>query len=290
MEIERIGEARYALGESPLWDSLDGVLYWVDSPAPAIYCYDPRDGGIESWDLPGDYVGSMALREGGGAVLAMDAGFYLFDFATGKCEAVIEPEADQSGVCFNDGKVDRQGRFVAGSMHVALAEPAGALYRLDPDLSCNQLDNGFICSNGPCWSPDGATLYVSDTSASVIYAYDYDVETGAASNRREFYSTHGTCAQPDGATVDAEGCIWSTQFNGGRILRIAPDGTVEHTIELPVKWVASVMFGGEDLDVLFVTSIGGEELGKRDPSPEAGRLFAIRGLGVKGLPEHRFTG
>jgi len=290
LHIERIGTAAYALGESPLWDPQDGVLYWVDSPAPAIHRYDPRDGGIESWRLPGTYVGSMALRAGGGAVLAMDAGFHLFDFANGACQALVEPEAGRAEVCFNDGKVDRQGRFVAGTMHTGLSAPAGALYRLDPDHGCSRLDEGFICSNGPCWSPDGATLYVADSNARVIHAYDYDTRTGAAANRRDFYRLPDTTAQPDGATVDADGHVWSAQFDGGCIARIAPDGTVVSTVELPVRWVASVMFGGGDLDVLFVTSIGGEELGQRDPSPEAGRVFAIHDLGISGLPEPRFTG
>jgi sugar lactone lactonase YvrE len=290
MNIERIGEGRYELGESPIWDPLDGVLYFVDSPAHAIFRYDPRSGVIRRWDVAGGYLGSLALRAGGGAILAMDDGFHTFDFETDAATAIAEPEAGRADLCFNDGKVDRQGRFVAGSMHTGMTEPVGALYRLDTDLTCTKLDGGYICSNGPCWSPDGGTLYVSDSNAEAIFTYDYATATGAATNRRTFHSTAGSGGQPDGGTVDAEGYVWSAQFGAGTICRIAPDGAIDRVVELPVQWVASVTFGGDDHDVLYVTSIGGEDQSERDPSPQAGGLFAIRGLGIKGLPEPRFAG
>lgn len=290
MNIERIGEARYELGESPIWDPVDGVLYFVDSPAHAIFRYDPRSGDIRRWEVAGGYLGSMALRAGGGAVLAMDHGFHAFDFETGAATAITEPEAGRDDLCFNDGKVDRQGRFIAGSMHTGASEPVGALYRLDADLTCTRLDGGYICSNGPCWSPDGGTFYVSDSNADAIFAYDYDTATGTATKRRTFHSTVDSGGFPDGGTVDAEGHVWSAQFSAGSIRRIAPDGTVERVVELPVQWVASMTFGGDDHDVLYVTTIGGEDQGARDPSPEAGGLFAIHGLGVAGLPEPRFAG
>ena len=290
MKIERIGEARYELGESPVWDWRDGVLYFVDSTAHAIFRYDPRSGDIGRWEVAGGYLGALALRAGGGAVLSMDDGFHAFDFETGAASAIAEPEAGRDELCFNDGKVDRQGRFIAGSMHSGASEPVGALYRLDAELGCTRLDGGYICSNGPCWSPDGGTLYVSDSYADAIFAYDYDTATGDATNRRVFHSTAGSGAVPDGGTVDAEGHVWSVQFGAGSIHRIAPDGAVERVVELPVKWVASITFGGDDHDVLYVTTIGGEDQGERDPSPEAGGLFAIHGLGVAGLPEPRFEG
>ncbi len=290
MNIERIGKDGYKLGESPIWDPVDGVLYFVDSPDHAILRYDPRSGAIERWEVAGDYLGSLALRVGGGAVLAMDHGFHAFDFETGEVTAIAEPETGRADRCFNDGKVDRQGRFVAGSMHREETEPVGALYRLDTDLACTKLDDGFICSNGPCWSPDGGTLYVSDSNAEVIFAYDYDAATGAAANRRVFHSTAGSGGLPDGCTVDAEGYLWSAQFNAGTIRRLAPDGRIDRVVELPVKWVASVTFGGENHDLLYATSIGGALQGERDSSPRAGGLFVVADLGVRGLPEPRFAG
>lgn len=290
MKIERVGEDCYELGESPIWDPVDGVLYFVDSLAHAVFRHDPRNGAIRRWDVAGNYLGAMALRAGGGAVLAMDDGFHAFDFESGVATPIVEPEAGRDELCFNDGKVDRQGRFVVGSMHTGASEPLGALYRLDADLGCDRVDGDYICSNGPCWSPDGATLYVTDTYAEAIFAYDYDTATGAVGNRRTFHSTKGSGGYPDGGTVDAEGHVWSVQFGAGNIRRIAPDGTLERVIEMPVKWVASLTFGGADHDVLYVTSIGGEDQGERDSSPGAGGLFAVHGLGVQGLAEPRFKG
>lgn len=290
MEIERIGDAVYALGENPLWDAAAGALYWIDSLAPAIHRWEPAAGAVREWRLPGRTVGSMALREGGGAVLAMDDGFNLFDFDTGGCTAVAVPESGEPRTRFNDGKVDARGRFLAGSAHVDFAEPLGALWRLDPNGSCTRLDTGFRCANGPCWSPDGATLYVADSDAHVIYAYAYDPDSGAAADRRTFVSTAELGSQPDGATVDAAGDLWSAQFGGGGVLRIAPSGRVVDRVELPVRWVSSVAFGGPGLDVLYVTSIGGVLGGARDASPQAGAVFAVHGLGAAGRPEPRYRG
>ncbi len=290
MNIERIGEGRYALGESPIWDPQDGVLYFVDCPDRAIFRYDPKSGDIKRWDVACDYLGSLALRRNGGAILVMDHGFNTFDFETGAMTVIAEPEAGRDDLCFNDCKVDRQGRLIAASMHTGYTDPVAGLYRLDTDLVCTKLDGDLICPNGPCWSLDNQTLYVSDSYADVILAYDYDVQTGDATNRRTFLATAGSGGFPDGGTVDAEGYVWSAHFGSGTIRRIAPDGVVARVIELPVQWVASLTFGGDNHDVLYVTTIGSEFDGERDPSPQAGGLFAIHGLGIQGLAEPRFAG
>jgi len=290
MKIERIGEDRYELGESPIWDPLDGVLYFVDCMACAIFRYNPRSGDFKRWDVAGDYLGSLALRIGGGAILVMDDGFHSFDFESGETTIITEPVAGQDDLCFNDCKVDRQGRLIAGSMHTGSSKPVAAIYRLDPDLACTRLDGDMICPNGPCWSPDGDRLYVSDSYADAIYAYDYDISTGDVSNRRTFLSTADSGGYPDGGTVDAEGFVWSAHFDSGTIRRIRPNGEVERTIELPIQWVASLTFGGDNHDLLYVTTIGGEYDGERDDSPAAGGLFAIHDLGIHGLPEKRFAG
>lgn len=288
MKIERIGAARYDLGESPIWDPIGGALYFADSPNHTIHRLDPQSGALDQWRAPGRYLGSFALREGGGAVLAMDSGFHLFDFDSADCRLIAEPEAGKSDLRFNDGKVDARGRFIAGSMHRDFTAPAGSLYSLDAGHGWVKLDGGYYCSNGPCWSPDGKTFYIGDSDPGVIYAFDYDMASGAATNRREFYTASGS--EPDGATVDAQGYIWSARFGGGCIHRIAPNGELDRVIDVPVAWVASLTFGGPDLDVLYVTSIGYEMGGMRDPSPASGGLFAIHGLGVTGLPEPRYKG
>ena len=200
-------------------------------------------------------IGSMALRKQGGAV-SLARGFHFLDFRSGEVELIVDPEPDKPANRLNDGKVDRQGRFYAGSMDTQEAGPNGALYRLDPDLSLHRLDTGIVVSNGPCWSPDGRTFYFADTWSGEIWAYDCDPASGAISNRRTFTRVDmsgGGAA--DGSTVDAEGYLWNAQVYDGKLVRYAPDGSVDRVIEMPVKKVTSVMFGGSELDVLYVTSM-----------------------------------
>ncbi|MGH9174801.1 MAG: SMP-30/gluconolactonase/LRE family protein, partial [Vicinamibacterales bacterium] len=241
------------------------------------------------WELPAG-IGSMALREDGGAVLACVDGFFLFDFTTGTRTPIGNPEADDPETRFNDGKVDRWGRFIAGTADSKSAgEPRGALYRLDHDLTWHKLDDGYGVSNGPCWSPDGDRFYVSDSRLGTIFAYDYDLDSGAISNRRIFATTEKHDGLPDGATVDADGFRWSAIPIGGRIVRFAPDGSVARALDAPVTWVTSVMFGGPHLDILYLTSLDPSTKGITDAGPDEGGLFAVHGLSVTGLPEPRFA-
>ena len=290
MDIERIGEARYDLGEGPLWDPADGVLYFVDSLAPAVFRHDPASGAIARRDLPGATVGSLALRAAGGMVLAMDDGFHAYDFETGALETIAEPEAGVANTRFNDGKVDRQGRFIAGSLERNFAARSGTLYRLDADLSVARIEDRVVCTNGPCWSPDGATFYFTDGGRDEIYAYDYDAEAGTVANRRVFAAATPLGGNPDGATVDAEGFVWSALFGAAKVARFAPDGRLDRTVELPARLITSVMFGGAGLDVLYVTSARGDGVVRSDDGSDAGALFRIDGLGVVGLAEPRFAG
>ena len=207
-------------------------------------------------------------------------------------QLIVDPEPDKPANRINDGKVDKRGRFVAGSMDTMEEGPNGALYRLDPDLSLHKLDDGIIVSNGPCWSPDGRTFYFADTWSGEIWAYDYDLDTGAVSNRRTFCKvdrSRGGAA--DGSTVDAEGCLWNAQVYDGKVIRYTPDGKVDRVIDMPVKKVTSVMFGGPNLDVLYVTSMAKPPL-PRFPGDGVlrGSLFAIYDLGIRGVPEPRFAG
>lgn len=219
-------------------------------------------------------------------------GFHFLDFRSGEVELIVDPEPDKPANRLNDGKVDRQGRFYAGSMDTQEAGPNGALYRLDPDLSLHRLDTGIVVSNGPCWSPDGRTFYFADTWSGEIWAYDCDPASGAISNRRTFTRVDmsgGGAA--DGSTVDAEGYLWNAQVYDGKLVRYAPDGSVDRVIEMPVKKVTSVMFGGPELDVLYVTSMAKPPLPRFPQDGVArGSLFALHGLGVRGLPEPRFGG
>ncbi len=290
IEISRIGPTKDRLGEGPLWDVMEQALYWVDSVGCRIHRYSPESGALRHWTVPG-MIGSLALCARGGAILALESGFHRFDFTSGEAAPIIDPEADNPRTRFNDGKVDPQGRFVAGTMARQIRdEPLGALYRLNPDASLEVLERGVIVSNGPCFSPDGRTFYFADSPRRAIFAYDYDPAGGPLRNKRPLIDTAPLGTAPDGATVDAEGFIWTALVLTGRISRFAPDGRLDRVIEMPVSFPSSVMFGGAGLDVLFVTSIS-DSLNRRAPDePEAGGLFAVHGLGVRGLAEPRFAG
>lgn len=291
MRIEILADVKTTLGEGPLWDVDEQRLYWIDSFDGRVFRCTADGRELRAWDVP-QKIGSMALRKQGGAVVSLARGFHFLDFRSGEVELIVDPEPDKLANRLNDGKVDRQGRFYAGSMDTQEAGPNGALYRLDPDLSLHRLDTGIVVSNGPCWSPDGRTFYFADTWSGEIWAYDCDPASGAISNRRTFTRVDmsgGGAA--DGSTVDAEGYLWNAQVYDGKLVRYAPDGSVDRVIEMPVKKVTSVMFGGPELDVLYVTSMAKPPLPRFPQDGVArGSLFALHGLGVRGLPEPRFGG
>jgi sugar lactone lactonase YvrE len=290
MRIEVLIDVKTILGEGPVWDVEQQRLYWIDSFGCNVFRCTADGREVRAWDVPAK-IGSMALRKDGeGAIVSLANGFHALDFKTGDCTLIHDPEPGKPNNRINDGKVDRRGRFVAGSMDTMEEGPNGTLYRLDPDFSVHALDRGIIVSNGPCWSPDDKIFYFADSWSGEIWAYDYDIETGNVANRRVFTkidTSRGGAA--DGSTVDAEGCLWNAQVYDGKLLRYRPDGTVDRVIDMPVKKVTSVNFGGPNLDVLFVTSMAKPPL-PRFPGDGVlrGSLFAIHDLGVRGVPEPRF--
>lgn len=300
--IECVLECANHLGEGPVWDVEEERLYWVDGTGrrvgkPSIWQFDPRTERVDNWSLDRD-IGAMALRQSGGAVLALDDGFYFFDFATAALDRIALVDAEQPRTRLNDGKCDRRGRFFAGGMDDQEELAICGLWRLDHDLSITKVDGGIICSNGPCWSPDDRTFYFADTFQEEIWAYDYDIETGTPSHRRVFVSTRDDFGVADGSTVDAEGYFWNAQLIGGELIRYAPDGTIDRRIGMPVRNITSVNFGGSNLDEIYVTSMARvkhpavHDLFAVEAKPQfaAGHLFRIRGLGIKGIPEPRFAG
>jgi L-arabinonolactonase len=291
MRIEVLVDVKTILGEGPLWDVEEQRLYWIDSFGMNVFRATADGREIRAWDVP-QKIGSMALRKSGGAVVSLARGFHFLDLRTGNVDLIVDPEPGRTNNRLNDGKADRRGRFIAGSMDTMEEGPNGALYRLDPDLSLHKLDDKIIVSNGPCWSPDSKTFYFADTWSGEIWKYDYDLATGSVANRRTFAKvdrSRGGAA--DGSTVDAEGCLWNALVYDGRLVRYRPDGSVDRIIEMPVKKVTSVMFGGPALDILYVTSMAKPPL-PRFPGDgvQRGSLFAIYDLGVRGVPEPRFAG
>jgi sugar lactone lactonase YvrE len=300
VKIECILECENHLGEGPLWDVEEGRLYWVDSTGPrfdkpAIWRLNPKTGKVENWRLKKD-IGALALRKDKGAVMALRDGFYFFDFETNQTELIAKIDADQPRTRLNDGKCDRRGRFFAGGMDDTEELKICGLWRLDPDLNITKVEDEIICTNGPCWSPDNKTFYLADTFQQEFWAYDYEIETGTLSNKRIFATTNEDAGVADGSTVDEEGFMWNAQVIGGELVRYAPDGSVDRRIGMPVKNITSVMFGGDNLDVLYITSMARvkhpavHDLFTSEVKPQylAGSLFAVTGLGVRGLPEPRF--
>lgn len=286
--ISRIGTTTDQLGESPVWDDRTQSLYWIDSLAGLIRRLSPATGAIEEFSVPAP-IGSLALAHKDGAVLALRHGFAHYNFSTRELTAGPSIGLDHALLRLNDGKADPFGRFIAGTMQGGLTKdekPLGGLYRIDAADAIEQLESDLVVTNGPCFSPDGRTFYLADTARRVIWAYDYHRE-GPLTNKRVFAEMDAHGSGGDGATIDAEGYLWTVLVRIGAIARLAPDGTKVRTIELPVRHPTSVTFGGPDLDVLYVTSIS-RSTHLFDESPDAGGLFAIEGLGVKGLPAHRF--
>ena len=270
-----------------MWDVAEQAMYYIDILAKRVFRWHPATGSLGQWDVP-DMIGSMALRESGGAIVALVSGIHTLDFASGAVEPLALMEPENPAIQLADGKVDRAGRFVFGTSHRKASEPIGGLFSLSHG-TVTQLDSGLTLGNGPCWSPDGKTLYHADSMAHLIYAYDYDMATGAASNRREFFNTSDYGPIPDGCTVSADGDLWSAICEGGVVLRLSSHGEVKQVIEMPTRLPASCMFFGEKLDRLFVPSIDPTFLG-REPGEGDGYTYVIDDLGVTGLPEPRYHG
>jgi L-arabinonolactonase len=291
-QIARVGSSADQLGESPLWDVHEQALYWIDVEARILRRRAHVDGAVREWQLP-QRVGSIALCGSDraapptGALAVLVDGVYRLDFRTGHCQRVADTEGDNPRTQFNDGKVDRVGRFVFGSMRCAAPdEGLGFMYRIDASYHVATLDGGFSLFNGPCFSPDGRTLYYADTRKQMIWAADYD-PLGGIARKRVFADLRPLDALPDGATVDAEGCLWSALLMSGQLGRFSPDGELMQRVDLPVRRPTSVAFGGPDLDILYVTSAG---MRAEPGDATAGWLLAIQGLGVRGIAEARFTG
>lgn len=278
------------LGESPFWHPQENALYWCDIPGHALNRYDPSANLHESWSFETD-VSCCAPVLGGGLLLALRSGLWHFDPRSGRRERLHASPYDAGQMRFNDGKADAQGRFWVGTLHDA-REHKGALYcraagRLDAVL------DEVAVSNGLAWSPDGRTMYWTDTKPHTVWAFDFDPQAGALSNRRVFASfpvkqpgqdlaSYG--GRPDGAAMDSEGCYWTAMFEGGRLLRLAPDGSVLREVQLPVQCPTMPCFGGPDMKTLYVTTAREKrpesELARQ---PWAGCVLQMR-VDTPGLP------
>lgn len=287
--IERIGDMRCGVGESPVWSAREGALYWTDIVGRALWRWEASTGRAHAWALP-EMAGSFALLAQGGVALAMESGIYFAqppapDAAIDLSERLAAVAHASEGMRFNDGRCDRQGRFLAGTMvlDMTLARASGRLYRLDAGRRTLQtLCDELIVPNGLAFSPDGRTMYLSDSHPSrrVIWSFDYDIDDGVPHGRRVFVEMTAASGlgRPDGAAVDADGCYWICGNDAGFVHRFTPAGKLDRSIAVPVAKPAMCAFGGAHLDTLFVTSI------RVDGDALSGATFALD-AGVKGLPE-----
>ncbi len=288
MQISRLNVPQCSVGEGPVWDTEQQALYWIDILEKQVFRLDHASGVVSQWPVP-EIIGSMAIRkDGNSALVALGSGVHTLDFASGECTMLATSPDLNEQVQLADGKVDRRGRFIVGSSDRSMKDARGKIYVLDPGASeLRAIDDGIILANGPCWSTDDTVFYHADSRHQMIYAYDYDIDTGTVANRREFASTADLGGIPDGATVDSENHLWSAICEGGKLVRFSPDGTIERIVEFPQKLPGSVMFGGPRLDRLFVPTLSPAFLG-REAHEQDGATFVIDGLGIAGLPEHRF--
>lgn len=276
------------LGEGPLWSQRERAFYWIDVTGRIVWRHDIGTGKTVSHSVSG-MPGSIATRKSGGIIAAFRTGLALVDLDTGE-ERKLPAPIDFGIERFNDGKCDRRGRFFAGTMDKTIAAPIAGLYRVDPDLTVTKVAGDIQLSNGLAWSPDNKTLYHNESRPGHVYAYDYDIETGAVENRRIHIDFAAANRHPDGSTIDAEGCLWIAEVGDWSIGRYDPDGKRMGGIKVPTQRVTSVMFGGDDLSTLYITSmrynLSPEQLASQ---PLAGRVFAAQ-PGVKGIPEIDFAG
>lgn len=276
------------LGESPIWSPGEGALYLVDIHRPSVLRWRPGEAAATEWPMP-ENVGSIGLRRDG-LVASLRTGFAFLDPARNRVERLAAPIAGRPNLRFNDGRVDRAGRFWAGTVHEKREVGTASLYRLDPDGRCREMAGGFTVSNGISWSPDDRTMYFADSWDRAIYAFDFDLAEGAISNRRVFARFNDGEGIPDGATVDIDGCYWIAHFDGGRITRYAPDGRIDRVIAMPVPRPTSCAFAGPKLDTLYVTSASfGLSPGQKEAAPLSGSIFALD-VGTQGLPDPVFGG
>ena len=286
LEAEVAVSAQCQLGEGPVWDPDRGLLWWVDLLAGSVHAIDPSTGARTRFDA-GDAVGAVGLTRGGGLVLALADSFALAGADGQDLTRVPGFSIDRTALRFNDGKPDPWGNFIAGTMAWdESGNPPGSLYRLAPDGVVTELFGDVGLSNGLDWNDDQNLFYYSDTNIGRVDVFDTDPDTGALSGRRPFV----TVPEPDGLTLDAEGCVWLALWGSGELRRYTPDGRLDTVVRLPAWQVTSAAFGGPDLGTLFITTAReGLTPAEQAEQPQAGDIFACT-PGVTGRPPFLFAG
>ena len=288
--MQAVSAQRDQLGECPRWHAETQTLWWVDILKHQIHRHHPASGAHSIIQL-NEEIGCFIWRRQGGLLVGLQSGLaFIDDLANPVLRPIADPEADKPWQRFNDGRCDPAGRFIAGTMNGRKDDSYGTFYQLDASLNLRQLVGKSWTCNGLAFSPDGKTLYWSDTPNRTIYRCDYDVVSGNVSNQQVFFVVPEGMGRPDGATVDSEGNYWSAQYAGGRVLCISPQGELLRNIELPVTNPTMPCFGGPDLKTLYVTSANQKMTPEHlADHPMEGAVLAIP-VDVAGLPEVAFAG
>jgi len=289
LTAERICDVANELGEGPVWSKGEACLWWVDIRAPAVFRYTPSSGALDRFDMP-TMTGAVALRAQGGLLLALKGGIHVFDPQSGSLDLLTALESGLPDNRPNEGRCDASGRFWLGTM-VDLAPCAGGgLYRIDADGNCIRVLKDIWIPNSIRWSPDARTMYITDTEIGDIWAFEFDADSGAISNRRVFVPAGSAPGAPDGSAMDTDGCLWNVRHGAGCVIRFTPDGKCDRVVNVPVSQVTACTFGGDDLSTLFVTSAWQRmSAAARKSEPDAGAVFAVE-TGAQGLPENLFSG
>jgi sugar lactone lactonase YvrE len=286
--FECVLPAQAALGECPRWDERRGKLWWVDIVAPALHCFDPASGNDIAISMP-EHIGCFSLTEEGGFVAGMRTGIFLLDDSGRVVRKLCDNPENPATSRFNDGRCDARGRFWLGTLDEPKASSAASLYRYSGS-ALKTVDVGLLTSNGMAFSSDSRWCYHSDTPRFIIYRHAYDIDSGEVGPREDWVKFTPTAAdrsRPDGASVDSEGFYWSALFEGGRMVRISPDGEIVGEYPLPVRCPTMCAFGGDDLCTLYVTTArNGRSAEELAAYPQSGGVFAMR-VPVPGLIEPR---
>ena len=288
--VEMLVDEAALVGEGPVWDTRTNTLYWTDIRTGRYFQFDPATGMNETIH-DGIFVGGGAVNRNGGLTFGTWEGVMLWRSDSDWMWLHHEPEM-RPRMQFNDVSVGPDGSFYAGTY--LEDAPRGELFRFKPDGTYEQIAEGLGISNGMGWSPDLNTFYHTDSGAGEIYAYDHDPDSGDLTNKRILVELPAHEGIPDGMTVDAEGCIWSATWGGAQIVRYDPDGAKMSHIDFPAVQTSSVMFGGDDLTDIYVTtaSFGSDSPPDPDGPPKylqienrGGQLYRVRQDRVQGKPE-----
>ena len=282
---ELVADCTCVTGEGPLWHPDERRLYWVDIPRGRLFRYDPASGDHERVLDRDGAIGGFTIQEDGDLLLFLDRGrIVTWNEVAGMDRVIVEEIPEERESRFNDVIADPRGRVFCGTMPTA--DRGGRLYRLDVDGSLERVLADVAIPNGMGFTPDRERLYVTESDADRIHRFDYDVETGAISNRETFVDASDEPGIPDGMTVDADGYVWSAYWNGGCAVRYAPDGTEVRRVEFPARKVASVTFGGDGYADAYVATAGGDD--RETEGEAAGALFRFRPE-AGGVAEFRST-